>query len=59
MMEIRIDGKDLRVDDSGQVDGLARVDPARVDEKLQLLQREWRILTFCAETIFIEFLMLS
>ncbi len=48
MVEIRIDGNDFGVGDGGQVDGLRGVQTTGVDQQLQRLQSNRRILTFCA-----------
>ena len=48
VLEIRIDGNDFGVCNGGQVDGLWGVETAGVDQKLNRLQSNWRILTFCA-----------
>ncbi len=48
MVEIRIDGNDFGVGDGGQVDGLRGVQTTGVDQQLQRLQSNRRILTFGA-----------
>jgi len=48
MVKIRIDRNDFGVGDGGQVDGLRGVQTTGVDQQLQRLQSNRRILTFCA-----------
>jgi hypothetical protein len=48
MVEIRIDWNDFGVGDGSQVDGLRGVQTTGVDQQLQRLQGNRRILTFCA-----------